>query len=176
MSTALTANLEERMDTAKVKELRLEVADASSGEAPQSTAPAPKGKLARFLEERIAKRVGQRHLVRLAAEGGKVTEAWRELPDRMHLVANQTKLVMELIDDFRSGAYRKVPWHSLMIGAGAVLYAATPADVIPDFIVGIGLLDDIAVAALAVRFMRKDLKAYCEFKGYDIEDYFPGSS
>jgi uncharacterized membrane protein YkvA (DUF1232 family) len=140
-----------------------------------SAAAAPRGALARFVEDTLAKRLGQRHLVKLALDGGSVTKAWRGLPDRMHLVANQTQLVMELIDDFRSGAYRKVPWLSLAVGAAAVLYAASPADVVPDVIVGLGMLDDIAVAALAVRFLRKDLKAYCEFKGYRVEDYFPSS-
>jgi uncharacterized membrane protein YkvA (DUF1232 family) len=140
-----------------------------------AAAAAPRGVVARFVEDTLAKRLGQRHLVKLALDGGRVTKAWRELPDRMHLVANQTKLVMELVDDFRSGAYRKIPWLSLAVGAAAVLYAASPADVVPDVIVGLGMLDDIEVAALAVRFLRNDLKAYCEFKGYRVEDYFPAS-
>jgi len=88
-------------------------------------------------------------------------------------VANQTKLMMELIDDYRAGTYRRIPWHSLAVGAAAILYVANPADVLPEVLLGIGLLDDIAVVAIASRVLRRDLKAYCEFKGYEISEYFP---
>jgi len=135
-------------------------------------APLPSGRLSRFLETTVAKRLGHRHLVRLAAHRGQVSAALRELPERMHLTAKQTQLMMELIDDFRTGAYRRVPWHSLAIGTAAILYAASPADVVPDMLVGIGALDNIAVAAIAARVLRKDLKAYCEFKGYAVDYYF----
>jgi uncharacterized membrane protein YkvA (DUF1232 family) len=135
-------------------------------------APLPKGRFARLLETTVAKRLGHRHLVRLAAHRGEVSAALRELPQRMHLAARQTQLMMELVDDFRSGAYRRIPWHSLAIGTAAILYAASPADVVPDMLLGIGALDDIAVAAIAARVLRKDLKAYCEFKGYAVADYF----
>lgn len=173
MSATLTAKLEERIDDSTLRRVREEVAETDGSHVPSSTAPTPSGWFSRFVEYNVAKRVGQRHLLKLAAHRGRVTEAWRELPERMHLVANQTKLIMELVDDFRSGKYRKIPWRSLAIGAAALLYVASPLDVIPDVLMGLGVLDDIMVAALAARLMRDDLTAYCKFKGYPVEDYFP---
>jgi uncharacterized membrane protein YkvA (DUF1232 family) len=35
-----------------------------------------------------------------------------------------------------------------------------------------GMLDDIAVCAIAARLLRKDLEAYCEFKGYAPDEHF----
>ncbi|HKU43060.1 MAG TPA: DUF1232 domain-containing protein [Polyangiales bacterium] len=174
MSTTLTANLEERIDDTTLRRVREEVAGHDAQAV--STAATSKGWLSRWFENSIAQRIGQRHLATLAAERGRVTEAWKELPQRMHLVANQTRLMLELVDDFRSGKYRKIPWHSLAIGAAAILYTANPVDVIPDAIVGIGVLDDVLVAALAARVLRNDLRAYCEFKGYRVEDYFPATA
>lgn len=173
MSSTLTAKLEERMDDTTRQRVMENVAVGNANSVPDSTAPLPKTRMARFFEEKIAKRLGHRHLVKLALQRGSVTAAWRELPDRMHMVANQTKLMMELIDDYRSGAYRRIPWHSLAVGAAAILYVANPADVLPETLPGIGLLDDIAVVALAARVLRRDLKAFCEYKGYDLSDYFP---
>jgi uncharacterized membrane protein YkvA (DUF1232 family) len=169
--TTLTATLEERVGDTTIRHVREDIQHAGEGTT-ESTAPEPTTRLLRFLENSVAKRLGHRHLLKLAANRAHVTAAWHELPDRMHLAANQTKLMMELVDDFRAGTYRKIPWRSLAIGVAAILYVANPADVLPDMVVGLGLLDDIAVAALAARVLRKDLMLYCEFKGYAVDDYF----
>lgn len=173
MNSPLTASIEERIDDSTLQRVRKEVAEHDGATLPESTAPQPRTKIARLLENTVAKRYGHRQLAKLATQRGRVTAAWRELPERMHLVANQTKLMMELVDDFRAGTYRKVPWHSLAVSAAAILYAASPADVLPDFVVGFGVLDDIAVVALAARVIRKDLTDYCKFKDYPVADYFP---
>lgn len=172
MTSTLTATLGERIDDITIERVREDIEHSGAG-MPESTAPEPTAWLSRLLESSVAKRLGHRHLLKLAANRGRVTAAWRELPDRMHLAGKQTKLMLEVVDDFRTGTYRKLAWHSVAIAAAAILYAANPADVIPDWIVGIGLLDDIAIAALAARMLRKDLIAYCTFKGYAVADYFP---
>jgi uncharacterized membrane protein YkvA (DUF1232 family) len=176
MSRPLSAKLEERIDDSTRERILSQVANDSGHSLPEPTVPLSTSKIGRFFEESVAKRLGRRHLVKLAAQRGRVASAWHELPTRMHLVANQTKLMMELIDDYRSGTYRKVPWHTLAIGAAAILYVANPADVLPDVLLGIGVLDDVAVAALAASMMQRDLKAYCKFKGYAVSDYFPGNA
>jgi len=172
MSDTLTANIAERIDGKTLQHVREEVAHHPGQGFPESTAALPQGKLSRFLEENVAKRLGHRQLTKLLANRGRIGSTWREVPERMHQVANQTKLMMELMDDFRSSAYRKVPWRSLAVCAGAILYVASPADVVPDVLAGFGLLDDLAVTALAARVIRADLKAYCEWKGYPVSEYF----
>lgn len=52
------------------------------------------------------------------------------------------------------------------------MYAVNPADVIPDALLGIGALDDAVVIAVALRLLRRDLEAYCAYKGYAWVDYF----
>jgi uncharacterized membrane protein YkvA (DUF1232 family) len=90
----------------------------------------------------------------------------------MQHAAKQTALVLDLLDDFRSGTYRQVPWHSIAIASAGVLYAVSPADVVPDFIPFLGALDDVAVAAIATRLIKKDLVRYCHYKGYSEAEYF----
>lgn len=174
MTEPLKATLEERTDSAtqrRVSEV-VRANDATDRELFESTASGASGKLGQFFENTVAKRLGHRALLKLATHRGRVTSAWRELPDRMHLVANQTKLMLELVDDFRSGTYRKIPWRSIAMIAGVILYVASPADVLPDFLVGVGLLDDLALTAFAAKAVRADLEAYCKFKGYSVSEYF----
>ena len=60
------------------------------------------------------------------------------------LLPNLTKLLVRLIGDDRVPLRRKV-------FVGAVLgYVVSPIDLIPDFIVGIGHLDDIVLVSLAI--------------------------
>jgi uncharacterized membrane protein YkvA (DUF1232 family) len=116
--------------------------------------------------------LGQRYLHRLTKSRGSVRETMSAVPERMQRTAQQARLVLELLDDVRSGTYRDLSWYSLPVAAAALLYTINPADVVPDVIPFIGTLDDVALVALAVRVLRNDLRAYCRFKGYPESQYF----
>jgi uncharacterized membrane protein YkvA (DUF1232 family) len=137
----------------------------------ETTVPAPPGWFKRLLE-RVSKRIGYRHLLRLASSHGQIAASLGDVPERMHRVASQTRLVLELLDDFKDGAYREIPWTSIAVIAGAVLYIVSPADIVPDYLIGVGILDDLAVMAVATRLIKNDLRKYCAFKGYTVEEYF----
>lgn len=74
------------------------------------------------------------------------------------------KLLFELVNDYRKGEYREIPWTSIAAIIGALLYVLSPIDLIPDFIPVIGLLDDAAVVALCLRAIDGDLQAYKKWK------------
>ncbi len=120
---------------------------------------------------RWSSQIARRNLLLLAAQGN-LAETLRDIPEQMHLVARQARLVIEFFDDFRSGAYREMPWWAVAIAATAMLYAINPADAVPNVIPFVGTLDDLAVVAVAVRILRRELIKYCEFKGYPVEEYF----
>jgi uncharacterized membrane protein YkvA (DUF1232 family) len=119
-----------------------------------------------------AQAVGQRYLERLTGSRGNVKDALGAVPDRMQRAAQQTRLVLELLEDVRTGMYREAHWYTLPIAAAALLYAINPADVLPDVLPAIGVLDDVALVAIAVRVLQSELRAYCHFKGYSEEQYF----
>ena len=121
--------------------------------------------------ERVSEKLGVQYL-ELLGRRGRASDTLRRVPRRMRKVVNQTELVLELIDDFRDGSYREVPWHSVAIAAAGVLYSVSPADVIPEFVPLLGSLDDLALMAVATRAIEKELRAYCRFKGYAESDYF----
>ncbi len=86
--------------------------------------------------------------------------------------AKQAMLTLSLLEDFRSGKYRKISWPSAAVLGGSILYLFNPNDVIPDVIPLVGKLDDAVVMQLCALVLRKDLVNYCEFKGYPVSDYF----
>ena len=49
-------------------------------------------------------------------------------------MVNQIKLLFELISDYRHSRYREVPWGTIALAVGAVLYFLSPIDLIPDVI------------------------------------------
>jgi uncharacterized membrane protein YkvA (DUF1232 family) len=120
--------------------------------------------------------LGQRYLTRLAGVRGNLNQSLQAVPERMHRSARQAQLVLELLDDVRSGVYRDVRWYSVTVAAAAMLYAVSPADLIPDVLPLVGAFDDVALIALAVRLLRRDLVEYCRFKGYEEQAYFGSAS
>jgi len=95
-----------------------------------------------------------------------------DLPGRFAKVRKQAGLLVEMIRDYAKGDYRDVPWTTVSAGTVAALYVLTPFDIIPDWIPGIGYLDDAMVLGLVLLAIREDMKAYCTFKGYDPGEYF----
>jgi uncharacterized membrane protein YkvA (DUF1232 family) len=122
--------------------------------------------------ERLSRRLADRYIPRLNRRRDRVRNALHAIPDRMQMVTNQARLVLELIDDFGEGRYRGVPWHTIAVAAAALLYSVSPGDVLPDVIPVIGAFDDVVVIALAMRIIQRDLEKYCRHKGYDRADYF----
>jgi uncharacterized membrane protein YkvA (DUF1232 family) len=148
----------------------------SRAEAKAEALPsAAKGRVAQWFEKR-SKSWGKDRLERLVSRRGKVAQSMRNIPENVHRTGRQSELVLELVDDFRSGTYRAIPWHSVAVLVGVLLYTVNPADVVPDVIPLVGGLDDVTLIALAIRLARKDLIKYCEFKGYDTDKYFGGGA
>ncbi|GMQ98740.1 MAG: hypothetical protein BMS9Abin17_1267 [Acidimicrobiia bacterium] len=70
---------------------------------------------------------------------------WREMTlETALLVPNLVKLVVRLLGD------RRVPMRRKALLGVVLLYVISPIDLIPDFIVGFGRLDDIILLSLAI--------------------------
>lgn len=79
------------------------------------------------------------------------------------------RLMFSLLRDFWNGRYRQLPWKSIAAIAGTLLYVLNPLDLIPDMIVGFGLLDDAGVVALCLKLVESDLHRYAAWKELDDE-------
>lgn len=70
------------------------------------------------------------------------------------------ELLFEMIRDHMAKRYTRVPWHTIAAAAATLLYILNPFDLVPDFIPGLGYVDDGMVVMLAMRMVGKDLEKY----------------
>lgn len=81
----------------------------------------------------------------------------------------KVKIMFSLINDYRTGSYREIPWKSIAAITGALLYVLNPFDLVPDFIPVIGMLDDASVLALCLKMVSDDLQKYLQWKSPSTE-------
>jgi uncharacterized membrane protein YkvA (DUF1232 family) len=77
---------------------------------------------------------------------------------------DDTLALMRLIRAYAQGRYREVPWLTVLTATAAIVYFVTPVDFIPDFIAGLGLLDDAAVLTWALSAVGRSL---AEFRAWE---------
>ena len=74
------------------------------------------------------------------------------------------KLMFGMLQDYRKGLYSSVPWFTIASIAFALLYVLNPLDLMPDFIPGLGYVDDFAILTVTLRFIETDLHKYLDWK------------
>ena len=79
-------------------------------------------------------------------------------------VIQDLKLLFPLIRDYLKGSYREISVKSIVIFIVALAYIISPIDLIPDYILGLGQIDDAAVLGIALYFLEKDLMKYKMWK------------
>ena len=56
--------------------------------------------------------------------------------------------------------YVKMPWRSLLYAVAALVYFVNPIDLVPDALLGLGFVDDVAVVTAVMTAIRNDLKRF----------------
>lgn len=93
------------------------------------------------------------------AEISKNNEAIKNLWDRIHLL-------FELLRDWAKGNYRSISKSALLAIVAGLIYFVSPIDAVPDFIVGLGLVDDALVLGLIINQLDKELDSYQQWKKF----------
>ena len=73
----------------------------------------------------------------------------------------QFKLLYEMVTDKTF----QVSTQTYVMIAGALAYVVLPIDVIPDFIPGVGFVDDIFVLGFVLKSLSDEIERYKNFKG-----------
>ena len=74
------------------------------------------------------------------------------------------KILVGMLKDVKNGVYQQVPWFTIATVVLALLYVINPMDIIPDFIPGVGYIDDMAVLSIGVGWIESDLHRYLDWK------------
>ena len=96
----------------------------------------------------------------------KLCERLSRIP-KIGVIFTDVPLACMFVKDFVKGNYREVPLATIVTIVIALGYLVCPIDLIPDWIPGIGYLDDAAVLSLAFGAAHNDLMAYAQWKGYE---------
>lgn len=76
----------------------------------------------------------------------------------------KVKTFLRLLRAYISGEYREIPWKSLLLIIGSLIYFLMPLDLIPDFVPVMGLADDISIIFLVFKSIGEDIEAFEEFE------------
>ena len=68
--------------------------------------------------------------------------------------------LIRLVRAYFNGQYREVPWETIALALGAVIYFVSPIDLIPDVIPVGGYVDDAAVIGLVIASLANDLENF----------------
>ncbi len=90
--------------------------------------------------------------------------------ERLHIISSQVLLMTEMLRDHWNRGH-ELPWRSVAAITAAVMYFLGPFDILPDFIPGIGLIDDFAIIGLCFRLVQADLREYAAEKNIDLRTY-----
>ena len=86
-------------------------------------------------------------------EKGPIKEIWDKL-----------KLLIALARDWSKGNYREISKGNMILILAGIIYFVSPLDIVPDFLVGLGFLDDAAILTFVVNRLDKELEKYRGWK------------
>ena len=83
-------------------------------------------------------------------------------------VFQSLRALLRLLRAYVRGEYRNVPPKSLILIVAGVLYFLMPFDVIPDFVIGLGFIDDAAVLAWVVSTVKVVLDDFVKWEASGV--------
>ena len=117
-------------------------------------------KVPRFALNRARRLIASpRKLLRVVEQASRKQAAVGNRP-RLKAVLDELKAMLDLLAAWANGAYPGVSKTNLLLIAGAVVYFLVPTDLLPDFIAGVGYVDDATVIAWVLTTARGELEKF----------------
>jgi len=103
--------------------------------------------------------------IRNAAENADRIKEKAQNSSSLRKFIGDLSILASLVKDYWNGSYRAIPYKAIGIIVFTLLYVLNIADVIPDVIPGVGLLDDASVIAFCLKIVSSELDKYKQWKG-----------
>lgn len=84
--------------------------------------------------------------------------------DDVKEIIDQIKILGSMVTDYMKGNYKNVSKSSIILVIAGFIYFLSPVDLIPDFIAGLGYLDDIAVFNFVLASLLTEIEHYRNWK------------
>lgn len=84
---------------------------------------------------------------------GQLRKVWDDLLSLCRMIRAWTR-----------GEYRTIPRKTILMAIAAAIYFLNPFDMVPDFIPGVGYLDDATVIAFVLNSIRVDVMKFLEWE------------
>jgi len=84
-------------------------------------------------------------------------------------VWDELSSLLRMVRGWGTGAYGEVPWKTIVLSTGAILYFLDPIDLVPDFIPVFGFIDDLAVLRWVIAAIQSDLSKFRAWERSRIE-------
>lgn len=88
-------------------------------------------------------------------------------------VIEKINVLVEMVSAYINGKYKKIPKKTLILLVAALIYLVNPFDLIPDFIPGIGYIDDAGIITFVFQSIYEDIQKFEKWKESKASD--PGS-
>ena len=106
----------------------------------------------------------------------KANNLWKEATTKankdkgkLEEIGENVQTTFDLFKAWIKGEYKEVPTKSISLIIASLIYFVSPVDLIPDFIVGLGLFDDVAVMGFVIKQVSKDLEKFKMWKATTIK-------
>jgi len=96
----------------------------------------------------------------------KMEGLFRDFEEKLKLIpkiggrASDIAVLLSMLRAYIKKQYTDVSIGTILLAVAGLLYVVNPMDVIPDYILGAGLLDDAAVLGIVLQAMHMDLAKY----------------
>lgn len=73
---------------------------------------------------------------------------------------DRIQLLISLVRDWLNGSYTQISKKSIILILTGLIYFVSPIDLIPDWLLALGFIDDAAVLALIINQLEKEIQKY----------------
>jgi uncharacterized membrane protein YkvA (DUF1232 family) len=96
----------------------------------------------------------------LLAEALKKASAKENNKGPLEEIWNYLTALFRLLRAYINREYKDIQWSSIVLVVVAIIYFVSIVDLIPDFIPGVGFIDDAAVVAFVIKKIKSDIDKY----------------
>ena len=96
----------------------------------------------------------------------KMEGLFRDFEEKLKLIpkvgkrASDLAVLLSMLRAYIKKQYTDVSLSTILLGIAGLIYVVNPMDVVPEYILGVGLLDDAAILGILLQAMHMDLNKY----------------